>query len=256
MLNKKSIGSVALAAGIAAALTAAAPAGAQEREHGHVRVSVERMSGFTYNSVTSSTESTVGGVTTTREVNTSWTSFNLFGAGFSAVSPTLLVLGSAQAPRVAVDYELANHLTLGGALFFAWNSLTDDDGDGYSSVGFGVAPRIGYSLRINNRLSFWPRVGATFSYTSASPQDGSATSSSLGSSITYVPVWINIEPVLAFAAAPNFQFTFGLYCDVPVAGGVTTTSRTTVGGATIERTSESTLKQFTLGAQLGLMGRF
>ncbi len=255
MSNKGRIGRVALAAGFAAAV-AAAPTQAQERVRGHVRVSVERMSGFTYNSLSSATESTVGRVTTIREVNTTWTAFNLFGTGFSTASPSLLLLSSAQAPRVAVDYELANHLTLGGAAFFAWNSITDDDGDGYSSVGFGIAPRVGYSLRINDRLSFWPRVGATFSYTSASPQDVSATSSSLGSSITYAPVWINLEPLLVFAATPSFQFTFGLYCDIPVAGGVTTTSRTTVAGVAIERTSESTLKQFTLGAQLGVMGRF
>lgn len=243
---------VALAAGFASLLASASPARAQEG--GRLRVGVERMFGFTYNALTSSSESTTGGVTTTRESTTTWTAFNVFGSGFSAVTPALLVLNPLQAPRLGIDYELPSHLTLGGAIFFSWNSVRDADGDGYSAVGFGLAPRVGYSLRLTERLSFWPRAGVSFSYVGTSPRDAGTTS--LTTRATYVPLWVNVEPMLTLAATQSFLFTFGLLLDIPLVGTVSSTSRTTVGGVVTERTTESTLTQFVFAAQFGLMGRF
>ena len=251
-MARRSMAAVALGA----AVLAAAPA-ASAQSGGHLRVGVERAFGFTYNALTTASESTVAGVTTTRERSLTWTSFTLLGAGFSSVSPadTVLITGNA-VPRLAVDYELSSHLTVGAAAFFSYSSVTDEDGDGISSVGVGIAPRVGYSINLSERLSFWPRAGVTLSYVSASPVRGSASTSTTTSSTSYLPMWFNLEPTLVFAADPHVLLTFGLVCDIPLIGDVTTQSSTTIAGMTIERSTESTLKQFVVAAQFGLTGRF
>ena len=246
---------VAARVALGAALLAVAPA-ASAQSGGHLRVGVERAFGFTYNALTISSESTTGSVTTTREQALTWTTFNLFGSGFSGVNVgTTGVITSALVPRLAVDYELANHVTLGAAAFFSYNSLSDDGGAGLTSVGVGLAPRVGYSLGLSERVAFWPRAGFTLAYTSTSPQSGSATVTTTSSS-SYFPVWINLEPTLVFAVDPHVLFTLGLVCDIPVAGAVTTKSRSTVGGVTVERTAENSLTQLIVAAQFGLTARF
>ena len=246
----------AAAVALGAAVLATAPA-ALAQSGGHLRVGVERAFGFTYNALTTASESTVAGVTTTREETLTWTSFTLLGTGFSSVRPgSTSLLSASTAPRFAVDYELSSHLTVGAAAFFSWNSITDDDGDGISSVGVGLAPRVGYSITLSDRVSFWPRAGVTLSYVSASPVRGSASAFTTTSSTSYLPMWFNLEPTLVFAADPHVLLTFGLVCDIPLLGDVTTQSSTTIAGMTVERSTESTFKQLVVAAQFGLTGRF
>ncbi len=221
-----------------------------------VRLGVERLFGFTYNSVTSSSTTTMGAVTTTRETTSEIVALNLFGASFSSsVAPAQIGLFAVvQAPRLAIDFEVAPNLTVGGAVFFAWSSLSDPDGNGVSVTSFGVAPRVGYWLALGDRFAFWPRAGVTFSYASSSPRTTAATTTS--SSNSYLPLWVNIEPTFAYALADHFALTFGGICDIPVIGDVSATTRVTTGGATTEVTRDSTLKQFVIGATFGVLGRF
>ncbi len=155
----------------------------------------------------------------------------------------------------AVDYELASHLTFGAAAFVSWNSISTSGGSELSGFGFGLAPRVGYTLGLTDRLSFWPRAGVTLAYMSASP-DGTTGTVSVTSKVTYVPLWVNLEPMLVYAVDPHFSFTLALVCDLPLLGAVTSTTRTTVGSVSTERTTESSVTQLIVAAQIGVMGRF
>ncbi len=242
-----------LSLALALALTTFAPfASAQS---GRTRVSIERAFGITSNAVTQSVTSTVGSTTVTTESNTSWMSVNLFGAGYSSVGPgNLGLFPAAQVPRFAVDVEFDSHVTVGASAFISWNKVTDDaSGSGTSVFGFGLAPRVGYVIPLTRTLTFWPRVGATLSYVSASPTSSSATTRVES---TYVPVWINLEPTLAFALDSHVSLTLGLLGDLPIAGSATTTRTVTVGSTTSTTTTESTVSQLLISAQFGLMGQF
>jgi hypothetical protein len=79
---------------------------------------------------------------------------------------------------------------------------------------------------------------------------------SVTSKVTYVPVWVNVEPMLVYTVDPHFSFTLGLVLDLPLLGAVTSTTRTTVGSVSTERTTDSSVTQLIVAAQIGVMGRF
>lgn len=233
-----------IAATIFALLLASSEAAAQSR--GGLRVGVERMFGFSWSSLSSSTSVTVGSVTTTRELSSSWVSLNLFGTIAGATTSTLGGV-SPTPPRVAIDYELASRLTIGGSVFFAYNTVSDDSSsDSIKTVSFGLAPRVGYWLALGDTVAFWPRVGATFGYTSTSAQLSSSNLTSL---------WLNIEPTLVIEPVPRVGITTTLLVDVPLLGDLTT-STTVPGTMTTVETTGNSRKQLTIGLQFGLLTRF
>lgn len=223
----------------------------------HVHVSIERTFGFVYNRVTESSETTMGSTTVTRESTAEWNSLNLLGSGVTGAVPGLGTYPwSNLLPRLAVDYELDSHLTLGGALFLTWSSLASNGTTG-STFGFGIAPRVGYMLHLSDRLSFWPRGGMTLGYFSASPDVGpTGVGVTVSQSTRYVPLWVNIEPTLVINIERHFAFTVGIIGDLPLTGGATTETTTTTGSTTVTRTVDSKLTQLIIAAQVGVMGTF
>ncbi len=246
---------VALALALAA--FAAAP-GAFAQAH-PLRLSLDRAFGVGYASVTSSSSVTVAGTTVTRESTVTGVGVSLFGQGYNGASPSgalAALIPTHQPPRLALDYELSSHLTVGASAFFAYGQGTDADGDGASAFGFGVAPRVGYSLALGDRLVFWPRVGVSFSYASASPIRSGTSTVTTSSSTSYTALSLNFEPTAVFMLASQFGITAGVVVDVPLVGDVTTTSTVMNGSTRTETTSESTVKQLYFGLQFGVMGRF
>ncbi len=207
-----------------------------------LRVSLERAVGVTWSLASSSTDLTTRGVTTTTEERSDRVSVNFFGVGYAASVGQSALLPAALSPRLAVDYELTPRLSVGAAAFFAWS----DDGDA-SVRGVGLAPRVGYVLPLSRRLAFWPRAGVTVAYVHASSASAEAT---------YVPLWVDLEPTLTLAVDDHFAFSLGVVADLPLVGHATSTSRATVAGVTTETQGEGALRQFVVGAQLGVLGRF
>ncbi len=233
---------------------------AAAQTQGGLRISVDRLFGFTYNTLTLGRESTSGGITSTVETSLDWVGFNLIGGGFSGVGLQSEIAGlTSQTPRLAFDYELPSHLTIGASAFLAVSSLTDDDNDEFSTFGFGLAPRVGFSITLNDRLSFWPRAGFTIAYYSSTvtnnPSGSSSSTTTSRASTVWVPVWLNIEPTMVFMPAQHFGFTASLICDVPLTGGRTTASTITSGGTSRMLSTDSSLTQFSFGLQFGVMGR-
>jgi hypothetical protein len=224
-----------------------------------LRLSVERAFGVGYSSFTASSTTMVGGTTVTRETTVTGIGVSLFGQGYNAITPAATLgalVPTQQLPRLALDYELGSHLTVGASAFLSYGSYTGADGDGASAFGFGLAPRVGYSLSLGDRLAFWPRVGVTFAYSSSSPLRASSGAVASSATSSYTTLALNLEPTLVYQLATNFGLTAGVAVDVPFVGTLTTSTTLTSGGSTTESTRDSTLTQLYFGLQLGVMGRF
>lgn len=242
----RSLSSVFFVAGLVAfAPTASAQA---------LRVGIERAFGFAYASNTASSSTTVGATTVTRETNSTTTTLNLFGAGFTSASSGAALVYGPPPPRLAVDYELANHLTVGAAAYFSWASYAVEGlTSSVSSTGFGLAPRVGFALALGDRFAFWPRAGLSFGYASTTPENPSSGRTTTSS---YLTLTLNVEPTLVYMPAAHFGFTAMVFGDIPLVGNVTTRTVVTTGATTVETTLESTYKQVVFGLQFGIMGRF
>lgn len=239
---------------VALGLVAAAPEAAAQT--GGWRLSVERVAGFAYSSLTSSSTTTAGGVTVTTSRSTAWSSLNLLGSipyGAGGVG----ALPGGLPTRLALDYELASHLTVGLAAFLVWNSFNvEGDEDGLATFGFGIAPRVGYSIRLGDRLHFWPRAGVTFSRVGSSPDDRVSGGTTTSTTIAYTAFWVNLEPTLVYEPVDHFGLTLAVVGDIPLTGDSTTTRVVTSGGNRVETTISSDQRLLTVGLQFGVQGRF
>lgn len=64
-------------------------------------------------------------------------------------------------PRLAFDYLVIDHLSIGGALGYV-----SHDGDANDGSAFLLAPRIGYAYAFGRVVGIWPRGGFTYHSTS------------------------------------------------------------------------------------------
>lgn len=198
------------------------------------RLSVERVAGIGYNSIT--TSRTEAGRAS--ESTSTLTTANVFGSTLATPGNVVAVL-AAPSPRLALDYEFSSHLTVGFAAMLQWSSGALPSGsERYDTFTVGVAPRVGYSARITNRLFFWPRAGVTFSRFSQSSGAGSSRET------TWTELSLNLEPTLVFAPVENFGLMLTLLGDIPLIGDVESSDRPTQ------------TKVMTVALQLGAQARF
>ena len=97
----------------------------------------------------------------------------------------------------AADYFLIQNLSLGGSIGFDYEKVKGDD-----SVRFSIGPRVGYNFPFTNLLSFWPKLGFAYAYSS---HGGSAFAFNL-----FAPVMIH--PTTHFFAG------FGPFLDADLSG--------------------------------------
>lgn len=88
--------------------------------------------------------------------------FSSFGFGWR---------GGSQAPpfdvpRLAFDYMIIEHLSLGGAIGYVSHSRNDSPNDDLDVSEFIVSPRIGYAYAFGRVVGIWPRGGLTYHSTS------------------------------------------------------------------------------------------
>lgn len=162
---------------------AAGPAQAQQThaapgERGSVVISAERLFGLTFAS-----ESNAPDVT----------AISFFGAGgFELATPYSI-------PRLALDYFIDKSLSLGAGLQIAHLSV---DGGNDVTV-FGIEPRVGYLVRLNQGLSIWPRGG--FSYTHVDVNGGNYF---LALTLE-APLVLQAFPHVAFLGGPSIDIGIG-----------------------------------------------
>ena len=132
-------------------VSAAAGAGAirearaDEPLKGRVYVGLERATGFSYTTVSGTSDGLAGGGSTAKTAN-----LNFFGVATSyAEAGTPVSFGS---PRLAIDVNVLESLTVGVAAYVSWTSLATGSSDAEHLVGFGIAPRVGVTVPIADRV--------------------------------------------------------------------------------------------------------
>jgi hypothetical protein len=137
-------------------------------------------------------------------------------------------------PRLGFDYTIIPHLTIGGELivfFTLGGSTTTSQGNNSVSVGspgantFGVAPRAGYIIGINDLLSIWLRAGFSYYNMNTSLSDAGCTGGSSGNDTNNLNVFgIDLDPQLVISPVNHFAFTAGPALDWGFAGGASSTT--------------------------------
>jgi hypothetical protein len=125
--------------------------------------------------------------------------------------------------RPAVDYFVANNVSVGGFVGLDYTSA----GDAHSTT-FSIGPRVGYNFAFSERFSFWPKLGFSYSNSSASgsplPPGVSASGNHLG---------LNVFAPVMFHPVPHFFLGFGPALDTHLTGDAKQTTiagRLTLGG--------------------------
>ncbi len=96
----------------------------------------------------------------------------------------------------ALDYFVIDNLSVGGVLSLTHSS--PEEGDSFFT--FGIGPRIGYNIPINDVLSFWPRAGIV--YRRLSRGDASAYTINTG---IYAPLMIHPVEHFFIGFGPNIS---------------------------------------------------
>jgi hypothetical protein len=166
-------------------------------------------------------------------------------------------------PRVGFDYVVVPNVTIGGdlvALFSLGGSTKHEidfnDGtnmtvsqDNPGVVGFGIAPRGGYVLNLNDMLSIWLRGGLSF-YTASvkfTSNNGNTHTTDNTNQLA-----LDLEPQIVFHPVPHVGFTGGIYADIPLTGGHS--EDINQNGTSTSVSSGSSI--FYLGLDLGMLVYF
>ncbi|HEU4583327.1 MAG TPA: outer membrane beta-barrel protein [Polyangiaceae bacterium] len=154
-------------------------------------------------------------------------------AGFSIGSTSISgVDGSTTSIvlRPAVDYFIADYISLGGFLGLDYTSTA-----GGSSTTFSIGPRVGYNFPLSERFSLWPKVGFAFASTS---QDEDDTQLPTGQTIesddeTNTSLQLNLFVPFMFHPVEHFFVGLGPALDQDLTGdnkATTIAARLTLGG--------------------------
>lgn len=198
---------------------------------GHVVISAERMFGvgFAWESVDVGTDD-----------DATSSSFNL-----SVLSNPLGNVASTYSfPRVGIDFFIAENLSIGAALGFAYTSFdVDDEIAGFAPAddltSFLAAPRIGYSFMFADGIGIWPRVGVTWLW--ASTSGGTVDQTANRFALTF-------EAPFVISPTDNVAFLIGPTFDLGLSG--TNTVETDAGDVDTDITATE------LGIQFGLLTYF
>jgi hypothetical protein len=166
-------------------------------------------------------------------------------------------------PRVGLDYTIVPNVTIGGnvTVFFTAGSNTSTtttvdngamttSGDNGGLFVFGIEPRAGYILRLNDMFAFWFRGGFSFyTATASSPKqnDGSYSHDNTNQFA------LDLEPQFVFTPVSHFGLTATLDGDVPIAGQHSHTDFA-ANGMSNEASASSSLAF--VGLTLGMIGYF
>jgi hypothetical protein len=231
-----------VAAGLSLIAAAAHAAPATAVPKGNILVGAERLFGLSVNRVT--TDTSAG------DTSLDQTHFGLFLANGTPVPNVYLV------PRLALDFALADGLTLGGSIGFlvsdydtsATNGSSTVEADGPTITTLLLSPRVGYVLGIGRIAGLWLRGGFTYFRSAVGEDtDGNATSSETNWGLA-----IDLEPTLLLTPFEHFGFTVSFNIDLPLAGKRTV--ERTVGPVTTSTSVDQRIRN--IGLTVGMVGVF
>jgi hypothetical protein len=133
-------------------------------------------------------------------------------------SPNAFPATIYQTPRLAFDYALPSHLTIGGAVgLFAGSDTRKSGGvsqDGPSLSMYDLSPRVGFFLPISERIAFWPRGGLSIFGFSSTSKDATGVSTT----VTDTGISADLEAVLVIRPTSNTGLTVAGIGDIGLSG--------------------------------------
>jgi hypothetical protein len=178
-------------------------------------LATERIFGYVHSSQTQ----TVAGMDQTVDVDS-----------FSIFSSPLSIATIYSAPRLALDYFVAERFSIGlAASYFRITQDAPDSPNAFEPkyTGFLFAPRVGYVVPVSPVVAFWPRLGFTVMNLELSTTSGtfgtSSSSSTLYALTIEAPLVLTIAPHVFLALAPTLDLGLG-GSDEDTTAGVGSTS--------------------------------
>lgn len=168
-------------------------------------------------------------------------------------------------PRIGFDYVIIPNVTIGGdvILYFTLGGSTGSEVDMTNGMTttttstnpsvtlFGIAPRGGYILPLNDMFSLWLRGGFSYYTVTAKASNNNNGANQSATEGEHQPA-IDLEPQIVFTPIPHVGFTAGLTLDIPFAGGVSGSTQN--GGQTTTTTDSASVLYF--GLTLGMLAHF
>jgi hypothetical protein len=152
-------------------------------------------------------------------------------------------------PRVAFDYTVIDHLTIGGSLVLAFGlggknetktgNVTRST-DSPTTTLIGISPRVGYVIPVGDILAIWPRGGFTF-YSASAKTKQEQNNNTVTTTTTASQLSLDLDPQLA-----------GPLVNIPLTGSASV--KTESGGTTREVSND--LSIFHMGISTGIGGWF
>ena len=191
-------------------------------------ISAERIFGFV-----SSTETTEPGML---EISTTTQTIGFIAQG-QASSPYSV-------PRLALDYFVADGVSVGGSIGYATSSSETETSGGGTSVTmegdttttFLFTFRGGYAHMFSRSAGIWPRLGFTYHSVGSEDPDGN-------SEFTVSGLALGLEVQFVLSPVEHFAFTVGPSFDVGLGGS----SEASNGGTSVETDTTITDIAITVG---------
>ena len=169
-------------------------------------------------------------------------------------------------PRLGFDYTIIPHLTIGGeviAFFTLGGSSTTQQGAQSQSVNspsgntFGIAPRVGYIIGMNDMISFWLRGGLSYYNATVSQTDNNCKGGTTGSdSANLWNFGLDLDPQIVISPIPHFAFMAGPALDWGFVGNASSSAPNINNAGQCNGTTTTTVNYTSVnfGINGGLLG--
>jgi hypothetical protein len=170
-------------------------------------------------------------------------------------------------PRIAFDFTIIQHLTLGIGFalgfglggtdkneFLQGQVKTTRSVDAPTATAIGIAPRVGYVIPFHDYLAFWPRLGFAFYSLSAKTERVQNNNPNTIDTVSLTDTFfsLDLDPQLAIVPLEHFFFHVGPLINIPLTGS--RSIKTTTGPTTVSVSNDTSL--FHVGISGGLGGWF
>jgi hypothetical protein len=175
---------------------------------------------YTQNNLTTQGNPQISTSYTGTSMSLFWGANYIYGGGstnvgaFGAGNPTFY-----SPPRLGFDYTIIPHLTLGGEViaFFTLGGNRSDSANGQtvsnaspSGNTFGLAPRVGYIIGMNDMISFWLRGGLSYYNGNVSMNHPNCQANTQGTdSFNVWDFGLDLDPQVVISPIPHFAFMAG-----------------------------------------------
>lgn len=129
----------------------------------------------------------------------------------------------------AADYFVIDNFSIGGVILLDYTQARNVD-----ATRFSIGPRVGYNIPFTDMIGLWPKLGFSYTHTSASTDvEGRVDDVEVSVGTSGDHFSLNLFAPLMFHPVPHFFVGFGPFLDADLSGDNKTTTfggRLTLGG--------------------------